>query len=105
MPNNAIRRLVIDLLKPLESSLIDISKSLSIIEGINGVNLVVYEMDRKTETLKATIEGDDINFEKVKKTLDEFGVVLHSLDEVAAGKILIEESQILSDKHSLKRLK
>ena len=91
---NAIRRIVMDLLKPLDPSLIEISKSLSEIEGINGVNIVVSEMDRKTETLKATIEGENIDFEKIKAALDKYGVVIHSLDEVATGEILVDESQI-----------
>ena len=105
MKNNSVRRLVVDLLKPLETSLIDISKTIADLDGIDGVNIVVYEIDRKTETLKATIEGENIDLEKVKNVLDKFGVVIHSLDEVAAGKRLVEESQIPSDKSSAKNLK
>lgn len=97
MHENTIRRLVIDLLKPLEASLIEISKSLSELKGVNGVNIVVYEIDRKTETLKATIEGENIIFDEVKDVLEKYGVVIHSLDEVATGKVLVEEIKIPSD--------
>lgn len=87
----AVRRLVLDMLKPLEPSLIDIGKALASMKGIVGVNLVVYEMDRKTETVKATIEGDDIDFEKIKKAIEKFGAVVHSVDEVVVGKRIVEE--------------
>ena len=98
MKENNIRRLVVDLLKPLETSLVDISKSVANLEGVDGVNIVVYEIDRKTETLKATIEGTNVELEEVKEVLDKFGVVIHSLDEVAAGNVLIEEAHVPSDK-------
>ena len=100
MKNDAVRRLVVDLLKPLETSLIEISKSISKLEGVDGVNIMVYEIDRKTETLKATIEGTDIDLDQVQKTLTEFGVVIHSLDEVVTGKLVVEESHTPSDKGS-----
>jgi len=93
----SVKRLVLDMLKPLEPSLIKISEVLANIEGLSAVNLVVYEMDRKTETVKATIEGDDIDFEKIKKALEEFGVVIHSIDAVVTGKRIIEESKTPQD--------
>jgi len=95
--NITVRRLVLDMLKPLDPSLIRISKVLAGIEGLSAVNLVVYEMDRKTETVKATIEGDDIDFEKIKKAIEELGVVIHSIDAVVTGKRIIEESKTPQD--------
>ena len=95
--NNSVRRLVLDILKPLEPSLIKISKALADIKGVSAVNLVVYEMDRKTETVKVTIEGDDIDFEKIKKVVEKFGAVIHSVDAVVAGKTIIEETKTPQD--------
>ncbi len=97
MTNTSVRRLVLDILKPLDPSVIEISKSLANIEGITAINLVVYEVDRKTETIKTTIEGDDIDFEKIKKVIEKFGAVVHSVDGVVTGKKIIEESKTPQD--------
>jgi len=93
-----VRRLVLDMLKPLDPSLIEIGKALASVKGISAVNLVVYEMDRKTETVKATIEGDNVDFEKVKKVIEKFGAVVHSVDQVVVGKRIIEESETPQDR-------
>ena len=44
-----------------------------------------------------TIEGNSISYEAVETTLREFGAVIHSVDEVAAGKRLIEDVRTLQD--------
>ena len=96
--NVPIRRLVLDMLKPLAPSLIEVSKALAGIKGIEAVNLIVYEMDRETETIKATIEGDDIDFEKIKEVIEKFGAVVHSVDAVVAGEKVIEETETPQDR-------
>ena len=78
----SLKRVVLDILKPLEPSLIEFAKIVGKCKGIKQVNLVVSEMDRKTETIKAVIIGNGINFEKLRKTIEEAGGVIHSIDEV-----------------------
>ena len=55
-----IRRLVLDTLKPHDPSIIDMADQLSDLDGISAVNISIYEMDRKVENAKITIEGDSI---------------------------------------------
>jgi len=74
--------LVLDILKPLEPSLVDLARTLARAKGVDGVNLVVYEVDKKTETIKATIMGSNIDFNDVRKRVEEFGAVIHSIDGV-----------------------
>ena len=93
-----IRRIVLDMLKPLDPSIVEFAQAIGRIRGIEGVNLVVYEMDRKTETVKVTIEGKNVDFEKVKKTIEEFGGVVHSIDQVAVGKRVVEEVKTPQDR-------
>jgi hypothetical protein len=50
-----IRRLVLDTLKPHEPSIIDLANELSELEGVVAVNISIYEMDRKVENAKITI--------------------------------------------------
>ncbi|MCD6371786.1 MAG: DUF211 domain-containing protein [Candidatus Aenigmarchaeota archaeon] len=92
-----IRRIVLDVLKPLEPSLIVYAKHLASIKGVDGVNLVVYEVDRNTETVKITIEGKNLVFEEIKKVIDMLNGAIHSIDEVVAGKKIVGEKRLPTD--------
>ena len=87
-----VRRLVLDILKPLKGpSIVDVARDVASLPGVDGVNVTVKEIDVETITLSMTIEGTDIDFSKVKQTLDMLGCVIHSVDQVVAGKKLVEE--------------
>lgn len=85
-----IKRLVLDVLKPHHPSIIELSKRISNMAGILGVNCTIDEVDQDTESLKVTIEGNSINYEKVEKIIKECGAVIHSIDSVSTGKKLVE---------------
>lgn len=92
-----IRRLVLDVLKPHNPSILDLSGKLSRLKGIDGVNIITIEIDKEVENVKIVLEGSDINFNKVKKVLEDSGGAVHSVDEVAAGKKIIEEVETPQD--------
>jgi hypothetical protein len=92
-----IRRLVLDTLKPHAPSIIEMADRLSELEAISAVNISIYEMDRKVENAKITIEGDDISYSLVLEVIEEMGGVVHSIDEVVAGKMIIDDSVTLQD--------
>jgi hypothetical protein len=92
-----IRRLVLDVLKPHEPSIIDLAKELSELEGVSAVNISIYEIDRKVENAKITMEGEDIVYEKVVEVVTELGGVIHSIDEVVAGSKIIDDADTLQD--------
>ena len=81
-----IKRLVLDVLKSHEPSLPELATRLNDIDGVEEVNISLVEIDQNTESVKITLEGEDINFDKVSKCLIDNGAVIHSVDEVAAGK-------------------
>jgi hypothetical protein len=85
-----IKRLVLDVLKPHHPSIIELSRRLSRMSGVVGVNCTLDEVDQDTESLKITIEGSAINYEKVIETIRECGAVIHSVDSVSTGKKLVE---------------
>jgi hypothetical protein len=93
-----IRRLVLDVLKPHHPSIVEFSQTLSVIDGVYGVNLSLYEVDQQTETVKITIEGDDLDYEAIKDSIENLGAVIHSVDEIAAGKRLVEEVETLQER-------
>ena len=92
-----VRRLVLDVLKPLEPTIIELAQQLSGLSGVEAVNISIYEIDRRVENAKITIEGDDILYEDVVEVIQENGGTLHSIDEVVAGKIIIEDAETLQD--------
>ena len=92
-----IRRLVLDTLKPHEPSIIEMADRLSELDGISAVNISIYEMDRKVENAKITIEGEGISYPRVLEFIEKMGGVVHSIDEVVAGKMIIDDAVTLQD--------
>jgi hypothetical protein len=88
---------VLDTLKPHDPSIIDLADQLSNLDGISAVNISIYEMDRKVENAKITIEGEAIDFDLVTGLIEEMGGAIHSVDEVAAGRHIIDDAQTLQD--------
>jgi hypothetical protein len=93
-----IRRLILDVLKPHRPSVIEVSEALSHLEGVEGVNIIMNEIDQQVENAKIIIAGNPLNFEEIKSKLKELGATIHSVDEVAAGKRIIEEVMTPQDR-------
>ena len=93
-----IRRLILDVLKPHKPSVVELSEALSHLEGVEGVNIIIYEIDQQVENAKVIIAGNPISFEDIKKKLEEMGSTIHSVDEVAAGKRIVEEVRTPQDR-------
>jgi hypothetical protein len=92
-----IRRLVLDVLKPYEPSIIDLARQLSVLEGIDGVNISIYEIDRKVENAKVTVQGKNIVYDEVLKVIQDNGGAVHSIDLVVAGTIILDDVPTLQD--------
>ena len=93
-----IRRLVLDVLKPHNPTVVELSEALSHLDGIEGVNVIIYEIDQKVENAKVIVVGQSINFADIRKKLEEMGAAIHSVDEVAAGKRIVEEVSTPQDR-------
>ncbi|WP_287588687.1 DUF211 domain-containing protein [Candidatus Borrarchaeum sp.] len=86
-----LKRLVLDVLKPHMPLLPELSVELSRLSGVAGVNISLIEVDKNTESVKITIEGNSLDYELIAKSLEESGAVIHSIDQTVAGKVIIEE--------------
>ena len=93
-----IRRLVLDVLKPHDPSIVDMACRLSDLDGVEAVNISIYEIDLKVENAKVTIEGGDIVYDLVVSVIEGNGGTVHSLDEVVAGSIIIDDADTLQDR-------
>lgn len=83
MSSTQIRRLLIDALKPREAPLIDVSRSICSVEGVEECDVTVTEVDARTETVKLTIRGPSIDFDQVTKVLEHNGMAIRGVDEVS----------------------
>jgi len=87
----SLRRLVLDVLKPLEPSIVDLVQKIAALKGVDGVNITICEIDRKVENAKITVEGNELSYEDLRDVIELNGGAIHSIDEVAAGDRLIED--------------
>jgi hypothetical protein len=92
-----IRRLVLDVLKPHEPTIIEFASQLSELAGVEAVNISIYEIDSRVENAKITIEGSALSYETVVQVIQEYGGTVHSIDEVVAGRMIIEDAATPQD--------
>ncbi len=94
----AIRRLVLDVLKPIKGiSIVELAEKIVEHRGVEGVNISVTDMDVETMGLMIVVEGVNIDFENVKNTLEEEGCAIHSIDEVVSGSKMVESRRGRND--------
>ncbi|MEM3374637.1 MAG: DUF211 domain-containing protein [Candidatus Woesearchaeota archaeon] len=86
-----VRLLVLDVLKPHEPIILKLASTLADLKGVDGVDISVYEIDSKVENVKITIQGQNLNYNKIKEIIEENGAAIHSIDKVTCGAVLIEE--------------
>ncbi len=95
-----IKLIVLDVLKPHEPNIIELSKMISNLTGVSGCNLAVFEIDKKVENVKLTIEGSNINYDLVRETIEKSGGTVHSIDEVASGARAVKEVKTPQDREA-----
>ena len=86
---SGIRRLVLDVLIPITMPSAQIAMALSKAGGVEGVDVLIQEVERRVETAKITIEGDNLDFEAIKTVLDKAGASLQSIDRITCGKRIV----------------
>ncbi len=82
----AVKRVLMDVLKPRELSIVELAKALGSVDAEGQVEIIVSEVDSKTETLKVTIRGLNIDYESVSKIMDQYGVSIRGIDEINVAK-------------------
>ncbi len=81
-----IKVVEVDVLKPHKPTIVELGQALCKVKSVQTANITVYAIDEKTESIKAALEGDNIDFDEVQKIIDTYGAVIHSIDKVIVGK-------------------
>jgi hypothetical protein len=84
-----IRRLVLDVMIPLNVPSSDLALRLSKLGGVDGVDVLITEVEHKIEKAKITMEGDNISLDQVKNILDKAGASLQGVDRISCGKRVV----------------
>ena len=86
-----VRRVILDVDKGLNRpSLLDLAATIEQVPGVEAVNVSVTEMDMETMGTIISVEGTMINYDALINSIEDIGAVIHSVDEIAVGRRLIE---------------
>lgn len=88
-----IKRLVLDVLKPHQPSVVELSTAVAELGEDYWVRLTVVELDTETETLQLEVIGGDLDFPLIESRLRDMGASLHSIDEVEAQNLKLNKAQ------------
>jgi len=81
-----IRRVLIEALKPRETPLVELSQAICSVNGVEECDMVVTDVDVKTETIKLTVRGPNIEYAGIAKIMQEHGMSIKGVDEISVSK-------------------
>ena len=94
---SGVRRLVLDVLKLHDPSIVSFAVALEQVTGVAAVNCTLVEIDAKTENLKVVLEGANLDYELIAKTINDLHGSIHSIDQVVSGKRFVEAIETPQD--------
>jgi len=88
----AVRRLVLDVLKPHDPPLVDFTDRIAAVDGVAGVTCSLIELDREVQNVEVTLDGDALDVDAIEAAVDGLGGTVHSIDLVTCGDRPVERS-------------
>jgi hypothetical protein len=85
-----LRRVVLDVLKPHEPSLVEYARRASALDGVEGATATLVETDREVQTLVLVVEGPDVPFDRLETVVTDLGGAVHSVDLAACGDRVVD---------------
>ena len=79
-----IKQLLLDVLKPHQPSIIELSRAIASVNGVSKVIIETVEIDQDTESVKIEVRGNDIDIDELMRKIREMGASIHSVDSVTA---------------------
>jgi len=84
--NIMVTKLMLDALKPREVDLIELALALCSLSHVGTVDIIVTEVDAKTETIKITVKGEGLEIDEVIEEIGKYSTVVRSIDAVTVMK-------------------
>jgi hypothetical protein len=73
-------------MSPAQQSMVDLVGRLNKIEGISQVDITLQELEKNVEDFKVTLDGYDLNYERIREALKDFGAVIRNVDSITSAK-------------------
>ena len=89
-----VKRVVLDVLKPHQPNVLAFASQIADLGDDYQVNLLVQEVDDKTQSIVLSITGEQLDFDIITQHIKAMGGSVHSIDEVdVQGKAPPETSE------------
>lgn len=89
---SAIRRLELSVLLPRNDSILGFTQKVINNTDIESVSTTLRHANKRIYFVVITIEGDDVEYQPLRETIQEFGGVIHTLIEVNCGSYAIKSN-------------
>lgn len=89
-----IRRVVLDVLKPHEPGMVELTSGMLSQLEIDGVTATLVEMDENVRTVRVVIEGKDLDIDHITSVINDLGASIHSIDQVSVGERIVRDQVI-----------
>jgi hypothetical protein len=66
--------------------LVELSRAICSVNGVDECDITVTEVDAKTETIKLTVRGPDIDYNEIVKIMQKHAVSFRGVDEISVAK-------------------
>ena len=93
----SVRRLVVDVLKPHDPSLVEFTEHVGDLDSVAGVTASLIELDKEVQNVKLTFAGEELDVDAVEEAIEEFGGTVHSVDQVSCGEFVVQDSPTPQD--------
>lgn len=81
-----VQKIVLDVLKPMEPSILELSRNINSVDGVDTVSVDLLEIDKKVENVKISIEGPNVHYDSINRIIENMGATIHSIDNVLTLK-------------------
>ena len=92
-----VKRLVLDVLKRYTPNIVDLANHLCTQTEVEGITIISVEFDVETESVKITIEVNNLDIEPIKLMLETDGAIIQSVDQVIVTKDTFEQNELVED--------
>ena len=93
-----IVKIVLDVMSPAQQSIVDLVEVLSANDNVSRVDITLSELEKNVEDFKVTMDGNGLDFERIRETINEFGAVIRNVDNVISADVFVSKQD--SDKLS-----
>jgi len=92
-----VRRIVLDVLKPHDPSLLEFSQHVTEAKSVDAATVSLIELDQEVQNIKITIEGEALEYTAIEAAIEDLGGTVHSIDHVACGGHIVEDQRTFQD--------